>query len=130
MELACSCVQWCLVFGGNDVQPSDSTSIQLVYYFSIHIDDVLCVISVQTLSFVAGDNILTAVSVARDCGMVLPYEQVIKVTAKVDSHHTDIQWEVVGAPQALSHGSFNSDSVSSVVALLESSFCISIMSLM
>lgn len=68
---------------------------------------------VHRLSFVAGDNILTAVSVARDCGMILPYEQVIQVTVKVDSHLTDIHWEVVGVPQGLSHGSFSSDSVSS-----------------
>ncbi|XP_023726909.1 probable cation-transporting ATPase 13A3 isoform X2 [Cryptotermes secundus] len=59
---------------------------------------------------VTGDNILTAVSVARDCGMILPYEQVIQVTVKVDSHLTDIHWEVVGVPQGLSHGSFSSDS--------------------
>jgi magnesium-transporting ATPase (P-type) len=82
---------------------------------------------VQRLSFVAGDNILTAVSVARDCGMVLPYEQVIQITVKVDLHRTDIHWEVVGVPQALSHGSFRSDSVSPIVTLLEPYFCISIM---
>jgi hypothetical protein len=29
-----------------DVQPLDSTSIQLICYFNVHIDDVLCVISV------------------------------------------------------------------------------------
>jgi magnesium-transporting ATPase (P-type) len=67
------------------------------------------------MPFVAGDNILTAVSVARDCGMVHPYEQVIQITAKGGSHPTDLQWEVVGVPQTLSHGSFPSDSVSSVI---------------
>jgi magnesium-transporting ATPase (P-type) len=67
---------------------------------------------VQTLYFDAGDNILTAVSVARDCGMVLPYEQVIQITDEGDSHFSKIRWEVVGVPQTLPRGSFSYDSVS------------------
>lgn len=51
-------------------------------------------------------------SVARDCGMVLPYEQVIQITVKGDSHLAKIDWEVVGVPQTLHRGSFSSDSVS------------------
>jgi hypothetical protein len=52
------------------------------------------------------------VSVARDCGMVLPYEQVIQVTVKGDSRLAKIDWEVVGVPQTWHRGSFSSDSVS------------------
>jgi len=52
------------------------------------------------------------VSVARDCGMVLPYEQVIQVTVKGDSRLARIDWEVVGVPQTWHHESFSSDSVS------------------
>lgn len=62
--------------------------------------------------FVAGDNILTAVSVARDCGMVLPCEQVIQIIVEGDPHLGKINLEVVGVPQTLSRGSFDSDSVS------------------
>lgn len=51
-------------------------------------------------------------SVARDCGMVLPCEQVIQVTAKGDSRLAKIDWEVVGVPQTLHHGHFSSDCVS------------------
>lgn len=51
-------------------------------------------------------------SVARDCGMVLPYEQVIQVTVKGDSCLAKIDWEVVGVPQTWHHGRFSSDSVS------------------
>lgn len=51
-------------------------------------------------------------SVARDCGMVLPYEQVIQVTVKGDSHLARIDWEVVGVPQTWHCGRFSSDSVS------------------
>lgn len=52
-------------------------------------------------------------SVARDCGMVLPYEQVIEVTVKGDSRLAKIDWEVVGVPQTWHRGHFSSDSVSS-----------------
>ncbi|KAM7445100.1 hypothetical protein ABFA07_006360 [Porites harrisoni] len=48
---------------------------------------------------VTGDNMLTAVSVARDCGMVGPTDKVIEVTAKrSDDHSSDLQikWTVVG----------------------------------
>lgn len=51
-------------------------------------------------------------SVARDCGMVLPYEQVIQVTVKGDSRLARIDWEVVGIPQTWHRGCFSSDSVS------------------
>lgn len=51
-------------------------------------------------------------SVARDCGMVLPYEQVIQVTVQGDSRLARIDWEVVGVPQTWHRGSFSSDSVS------------------
>ncbi|XP_078374483.1 polyamine-transporting ATPase 13A3-like isoform X2 [Oculina patagonica] len=49
---------------------------------------------------VTGDNMLTAVSVARDCGMVGPTHKVIEVTAKpseVQSGDLCINWCVVGA---------------------------------
>lgn len=50
--------------------------------------------------------------VARDCGMVLSYEQVIQITVKGDSDFTKIDWEVVGVPQTSYRGSASSDSVS------------------
>ncbi|XP_021926839.1 probable cation-transporting ATPase 13A3 isoform X2 [Zootermopsis nevadensis] len=59
---------------------------------------------------VTGDNILTAVSVARDCGMVPPSEQVIQVTVEGDLQLGRIHWEVVGVPQSLHHGSLRSHS--------------------
>jgi hypothetical protein len=74
------------------------------------------------------------VSVARDCGMVLPYEQVIQITVKGDSHFARIDWEVVGVPQTMHRGSFSSDSVSlnftSTCYNKNSLLCLSTMSLM
>jgi hypothetical protein len=52
------------------------------------------------------------VSVARDCGMLLPCEQVIQVTVKGDSRLAKIDWEMVGIPQTWHRGRFSSDSVS------------------
>ncbi|XP_058970502.2 polyamine-transporting ATPase 13A3 isoform X1 [Pocillopora verrucosa] len=55
---------------------------------------------------VTGDNMLTAVSVARDCGMIAPTHQVVELTAKLSedhSHEIHVNWCVVGAVQSRSH---------------------------
>ncbi|XP_022780127.1 probable cation-transporting ATPase 13A3 isoform X4 [Stylophora pistillata] len=55
---------------------------------------------------VTGDNMLTAVSVARDCGMIAPSHQVIELSAKLSedhSHELHVKWCVVGAVQSGSH---------------------------
>lgn len=51
---------------------------------------------------VTGDNMLTAVSVARDCGMVRSSHKVIEITAKPGENHSfglQISWKVLGAVQ-------------------------------
>ncbi|XP_038131677.1 probable cation-transporting ATPase 13A3 isoform X2 [Cyprinodon tularosa] len=55
--------------------------------------------SIRTL-MVTGDNMLTAISVARDCGMVRPQETVIIADAEPpkDSHRATITWHYVDSP--------------------------------
>uniref|UniRef100_A0A3Q2DU13 ATPase 13A3 n=1 Tax=Cyprinodon variegatus TaxID=28743 RepID=A0A3Q2DU13_CYPVA len=55
--------------------------------------------SIRTL-MVTGDNMLTAISVARDCGMVRPQETVIIADAEPpkDSHPAAITWHYVDSP--------------------------------
>uniref|UniRef100_A0AAQ5WYM8 Polyamine-transporting ATPase 13A3 n=1 Tax=Amphiprion ocellaris TaxID=80972 RepID=A0AAQ5WYM8_AMPOC len=63
---------------------------------------VLCELrhaNIRTL-MVTGDNMLTAISVARDCGMVLPHEKVIIADAlpPKDFHPASITWHYTEAP--------------------------------
>ncbi|XP_051809518.1 polyamine-transporting ATPase 13A3-like isoform X1 [Acanthochromis polyacanthus] len=55
--------------------------------------------NIRTL-MVTGDNMLTAISVARDCGMVLPHEKVIIADAlpPKDFHPASITWHYTEAP--------------------------------
>ncbi|KAM6919321.1 polyamine-transporting ATPase 13A3-like [Xenentodon cancila] len=63
---------------------------------------VLCELrqaNIRTL-MVTGDNILTAISVARDCGMVRPHERVITADAvpPTDFHPASITWRYTDNP--------------------------------
>ncbi|XP_037837958.1 probable cation-transporting ATPase 13A3 isoform X2 [Kryptolebias marmoratus] len=63
---------------------------------------VLCELqqaNIRTL-MVTGDNMLTAISVARDCGMVRPHEKVIIADAAPpkDSHPASITWRYTDIP--------------------------------
>lgn len=53
-----------------------------------------------TTPFPSGDNILTAVSVARDCGMIPPQDKVIIAEAlpPVDGRPARIEWHYVDEP--------------------------------
>lgn len=52
------------------------------------------------LSVLSGDNMLTAISVARDCGMVRPHEKVIIADADPpnDFHPARITWRYTENP--------------------------------
>ncbi|MEQ2211325.1 hypothetical protein XENOCAPTIV_024735, partial [Xenoophorus captivus] len=55
----------------------------------------------------SGDNMLTAISVARDCGMVRPHENVIIADAvpPKDSHPACITWRYMDNPARTARGS-------------------------
>ncbi|KAK5624237.1 hypothetical protein CRENBAI_000055 [Crenichthys baileyi] len=61
---------------------------------------------IRTL-MVTGDNMLTAISVARDCGMVRPHENVIIADAvpPKDSHPACITWRYMDNPARTARGS-------------------------
>ncbi|MEQ2243969.1 hypothetical protein ILYODFUR_012327, partial [Ilyodon furcidens] len=61
---------------------------------------------IRTL-MVTGDNMLTAISVARDCGMVRPHENVIIADAvpPKDSHPACITWRYMDNPARTTRGS-------------------------
>ena len=70
------------------------------------------IIDTSILCTFAGDNILTAVSVARDCGMVAPYEHVIQLSFDGDPQLGILNRQLIGAPQSLPRGSLTPSSVS------------------
>ncbi|KAM3604956.1 uncharacterized protein V6R79_018601 [Siganus canaliculatus] len=67
--------------------------------------------NIRTL-MVTGDNMLTAISVARDCAMILPHEKVIIVDAlpPVDLHPATVTWYYTEEP-TLSTATKNSETV-------------------
>ncbi|KAJ7394646.1 hypothetical protein OS493_000466 [Desmophyllum pertusum] len=84
----------------NALKPQTSPVIQM-----LHSADIRTVM-------VTGDNMLTAVSVARDCGMVGPTHKVIEVTAKPsedESCKLHIRWGVVGASTVHRENNFESE---------------------
>ncbi|PSN38736.1 hypothetical protein C0J52_15360 [Blattella germanica] len=74
----------------NTLKPETSPAIS-----QLHLAKIRCVM-------VTGDNLLTAVSVARDCGMVAPYEHVIKLSVHGDPQQGILKRELIGAPQRIS----------------------------
>ncbi|XP_001865950.2 probable cation-transporting ATPase 13A3 [Culex quinquefasciatus] len=64
---------------------------------------------------VTGDNLLTAASVAHDCGMVMPGQSLVTVTAHVDKSGSNkyfLSYDITGQPQLTQSDIINDNSVS------------------
>ncbi|XP_062562628.1 polyamine-transporting ATPase 13A3 [Armigeres subalbatus] len=76
---------------------------------SLNVASVRCIM-------VTGDNLLTAASVAHDCGMIMPGQSLVTLTAHVDKHNPNkhfLSYDITGQPQLTQSDIINDNKVSS-----------------
>ncbi|XP_019524963.3 polyamine-transporting ATPase 13A3-like [Aedes albopictus] len=75
---------------------------------SLNVANVRCIM-------VTGDNLLTAASVAHDCGMVMPGQSLVTLTAHVDKNNPNkhfLSYDITGQPQLTQSDIINDNKVS------------------